>query len=230
MQLRCIYKLRHLVHLGLASFLLISSPAFNTAPMPRNDFCLTEKTGPTEREHSHLMVLEVLLTCTEGPMWSASTSAESPGQLFFLTFSSRLPSPAHQTSPCDYNMPQPSTIDLLPSHYLPQSFQRPSNFLKLAFIVLSKSLEGNPFWELKIPECRVFLLPDSLASRSDNLSRTLKSHLSGSLLGSAPPSSAAACPLPGSALYFRWPPLSQETLQYDSQSWCPALKQAVYRL
>lgn len=163
----------------------------------------------------------------------ASTSPESPGQQFFLTFSSRLPSPTHQTFPCDYNMPQPSTIDLLPSHYLPQSFQRPSNFLKLAFIALSKSLEGNPFWELKIPECCVFLLPGSLTSRSNHLLRTLKSHLLGSLLGSAPPSSQR--PVPVLAVHSAsdeegcraCPLLSQETLQCDSQSWCPALKQAV---
>lgn len=134
MQLRCMYKLRHLVHLRLASFLLISSLAFDTSPMPRNDFGLTEKTGPTEREHSHLMVMEVLLTCTKGPMWLASTSPESTGQLLFLAFSSRLPGPTHQTFACDYNMAQPSTIDLLPSHYLPKSFQKPSNFLKLVGI------------------------------------------------------------------------------------------------
>lgn len=66
-----------------------------------------------------------------------------------------------------------------------------------------------------------FLLPDSLTSRSDHLPRTLKSHLSGSLLGSALPDSAAACPHSASdeECCHACPllSLSQETLQDDSE-------------
>lgn len=158
----------------------------------------------------------------------ASTSPENPGQQFFLTFSSHLPSPVITICPS-----HPPFISSLPTTSHNPSKDPPPQFLKLASIALSKSLEGNPFWELKIPECCVFLLPDSLTSRSDHLWSVLKSHLSGSLLGSASPSSQRAVPIlavhsaSDEECCRACPLLSQETLQYESQSWCPALKQAV---